>query len=234
MSITTILQIFKRSNYLKEQLAAIDAQTIKSKKIFIVHNEGDVKFNIPERDDIQYFYSSVNMKFHLRFAIGLLANTEYVSFFDDDTIPGKNWYKNCIETINKHDCICVTNGRVIHHNEHRWDCPGWGNPSEETIKVSFGGHAWFMKKKHLKYMWETEPISWNNGEDMQLSFNCRKFGNISTYVPPHPINDKSKWGSLKGTELGSDAVASWITNPTHFNERWDIIDTYAKLNYKLI
>lgn len=236
MSITTVLQIYKRPDYLKEQLEAIDTQTIKSERIFIVHNEGGVKFDIPEREDIQYFYISPNQKFHPRFALGLLAKTEYVSFFDDDTIPGSRWVENCINTINKHDCICVTNGRIIDRINKRQYGPGWSNPSDKEVEVDFGGHAWFLKKKNLKYMFYDDIIEYNNGEDIQLSANAKIFANIPTFVPPHPISDKTLWGSdpEKAMKFGCDSVSSWIVNKTHNQERYRLFDEYVKRSWKLL
>ena len=39
--------------------------------------------------------SSDNAYFHARFALALLAQTEYVAIFDDDSIPGPEWFENC-------------------------------------------------------------------------------------------------------------------------------------------
>ena len=32
------------------------------------------------------------------FAAALLADTEYIAIYDDDTIPGKQWHSNCLKT----------------------------------------------------------------------------------------------------------------------------------------
>ena len=230
-TITTILQIFKRPDYLKEQLAAINNQSIKPDKIIIVQNEGGANFDFPENAHV--IYSSINLKYHLRFAIGLLAQTEYIFFFDDDTIPGSRFFEKAIELINEKNCIIVGNGRIIHHEKRQWDCPGWGNPTTQAIatECDFGGHVIGIKKEWLKYMWYEDPIRYDNCEDMQISFNCFRFAGIRTFVMPHPLNDKSVWSSLKGSEYGSDSVASWLTNPAHFEDRWDTIDKYIFQGY---
>jgi len=238
MSITTILQIYKRPNYLKEQIQAIKNQTIKSDKIMIVHNEGGITFNYSRdiQKDVQLIYANPNMKFHLRFAIALLCQSEYVAFFDDDTIPQPQWYENCLNTIKKHDCICVTNGRIIDRKNNKQYGPGWGNPSDNEVEVDFGGHAWFLRKKNLKYMWYDDIIEYNNGEDIQLSANAQIFGKIPTIVPPHPSSNKRLWGSdpQKAIEYGCDSVASWIVNKSHNKERYKLFDEYVKRGWKLI
>ena len=236
MTITTILQIYKRPEYLQEQINAVLNQTLKSDKLIIVHNEGDAIFdNIVYPENTQFIYATPNMKFHLRFAIGLLMNTEYVAFFDDDTIPGENWYKNCIETISKHECICGTNGRIVDRENNTQIGVGWGTQNEIEKEVDFVGHAWFLRKKHLKYMWYDDTIEYNNGEDIQLSANAQIFGNIPTYVPPHPISDKTLWGSGKDAmKYGTDSVASYIVNPTHNVERYTLFHEYLQKGWKLV
>jgi hypothetical protein len=234
MSITTILQIYKRPGYLEQQLEAIKNQTIKSDQIFIVHNEGGVKFdNIPK--DVQYFYINPNKKFHPRFALGLLVNTEYVVFYDDDTIPQPRWHENCINTIKKHDCLCGTNGRNI-LPDLRQSCPaGWGNPKDEEVQVDFVGHSWFLRSVNLKYMFYDRIVEFANGEDIMLSANLQIYGNIPTYVPPHPINDRTLWGSdpEKARKFGSDENAHWIKQPTHFEERMKLIEYYKQQGWSL-
>jgi len=233
-TITAILQVFRRPQYLAEQLQAINNQSIKPDKIIIVQNEGGVKFDFPE--NVHVVSSSQNMKYHLRFAIGLLAQTEYVVFYDDDTIPNEDWHKNCINTIAKHDCICVTNGRIVDRFRKQQFGPGWSNPSDNEVLVDFGGHSWFLKKENLKYMFYEDIIEHNNGEDVQLSCNCQRFGNIPTYVPPHPISDKSLWGSdpIKAMKFGCDDVSSWIVNKSHNQERYNLFDKYVEKGWKLL
>ncbi len=229
MNISTILQIYKRPDYLKEQLEAINCQSVKSDKIFIVHNEGNVDFE-DVNQNIQYFYINPNKKFHARFALGLLAETKYVFFFDDDTIPGSNFFQHAIDLIEKRNCIIVGNGRILYPEHEQWKCPGWGNPTDNEIECDFGGHVWGMKKEHLKYMWYEEPYSYVNCEDMMLSFNSFRFGNIKTYVVSHPLQDKTKWSSLRGGEYGNDSVSFWKSKPwnEHAQERWKIIHKYIK------
>lgn len=235
LNITTIIQIYKRPNYLQEQIEAVKNQTVKSDKIVIVHNEGEIKFKYPK--DIQLVYANPNLKFHLRYAVGLLMNTEYISMLDDDTIPQPRWYENCIETIKKHNCICVTNGRIVDRKNKTQYGPGWSNPSNNERLVDFGGHALFFKKSTLKYMWYDEIIEYNTGEDIQLSANAQIYGNIPTYVPPHPRENKNLWGAdpEKSMKYGCDEMSSWIVNKeTHNSERFKLFDEYVKKGWKLV
>ena len=86
-------------------------------------------------------------------------------------------------------------------------------------------------------MFQEEILEHNNGEDIQLSLNCKRFGNIPTIVPPHPISDKSLWGSNPETAMkfGCDSVASWIKRKdVHNKERFDLFDKYIELGWKPI
>ena len=161
-------------------------------------------------DGIKAVYCSENFKFHGRFAFALLAKTEYIAIFDDDTIPGKHWFENCLDCMQKQEGIYGTRGIILSKSSPI--AVGWnGQQNNNITEVDLVGHAWFFKRDWLKYMWQEYPISWENGEDIQFSYLCQKYGNIKTFVPPHPKNDKSVWGSIKG-ENGNDIQASWRKN----------------------
>ena len=84
------------------------------------------------------------------------------------------------------------------------------------------GHAWFLKRDWVKYLWQEKPPTWDNGEDIQLSYAAQKYGSIRTYCPAHFPNDKAYHGSLYGNELGIDSKAVSANPQTHqrfFKER---------------
>jgi hypothetical protein len=86
-------------------------------------------------------------------------------------------------------------------------------------------------------MWIDSPISWENGEDMQLSYFAQKYGGVKTYVPPHPINDISLWGSHpdKGTIYGQDTNANSVDKfRSHMDERNRIVKEQLKRGWKLV
>jgi hypothetical protein len=139
----------------------------------------------------------------------MMARTKYVALFDDDTIPGPNWFKNCHETNKTHNGILVGNGISVHSDKYVGrTLVGWTTQNEEVIEVDLGGHAWFFESDWLKYLWMEEPFTLENGEDIQFSYCAQKYGNIRTYCPPHPKNDITMFSSLNGYEMGVDNVAS--------------------------
>jgi glycosyltransferase involved in cell wall biosynthesis len=210
-NITVILNCYKRPQYLQEQLNSIKNQTVKPKEIWLWINttEENKNFNPESLGFDKVFRSSTNCKYHARFAIGLLARTEYIAFFDDDTIPGDMWFENCLNTLKTHDGIlggagCILASR-LYYQHYRF---GWPSQNEQTVEVDLVGHAWFLRRSHLNYMWYEIPATLENGEDIQLSFLAKKHGNIRTYCPPHPSNNLRLHSSLKAMEYGNDNKAS--------------------------
>lgn len=211
--ITVILNCYKRPEYLKEQIEAIQSQTIKSEEIIIWYNkpENGKQYNVSGLG-AKVILCDHNYKFHGRFAACLLAKTRYIAVFDDDTIPGKKWFENCLECMKRKPGIYGTTGVVLHGYGYTPNHKvGWNGatPNEDIEEVDLVGHAWFMEKKDLLHLWREEPYSWDNGEDMQLSYYAQKYGNVKTYVPPHPASQRQLWGSTRGMEYGNDSKASW-------------------------
>lgn len=229
MEITVIINCYKRLDYLDEQIEAIKNQSVKPTDIWIWYNqpEGEGHHSI-KHDNI--IYSTKNFKFHARFALALLAKTKYVAIFDDDTIPGKDWFKNCLDSIKRFDGIYGTTGVIYQSNQYLPNVKvGWnGYKNPEIAQVDLVGHAWFFKKEHLKYMFYEEPLTWDTGEDIQFSTLAYKYGGIKTFVPPH--TNKDEWGSIKG-DLGNDEYATWLTDPKQPNLRNQLVTQYIKDGY---
>jgi hypothetical protein len=231
--ITAILNCYKRPEYLQEQIEAIKSQSIPVEDIMVWYNkpEQGTQFNI-DNLGVKVVYSNYNFKFHGRFAYGLLSKTKYVAFFDDDTIPGKDWFKNCLEHIDNKS-ILGTAGVLLQENVYNPHTKvGWNGklPGVKT-EVDLVGHAWFMERNILSYLWNQYPVSWDNGEDIQLSFFSYMNGNVKTFVPPHPLDNTELWGSTKGTSYGNDDKASHKIQ-THDSVRDNIVSEFIKLGYK--
>lgn len=210
-SITVILNCYKRPEYLQEQVRALRAQTVKPKYIWLWVNAcpENKKFNPYTLGLDKVFKSNTNCKYHARFAIGLIADTDYVAFFDDDTIPGPKWFENCVTTMKNTPGILGGAGCVLHSRYYvRHERVGWPSKNPETTEVDLVGHAWFMKREHLNYMWHETPFTLENGEDIQLSYLAKKHGGVPTYCPPHPPESPEMWSSTKPEEYGNDDKAS--------------------------
>jgi len=79
---------------------------------------------------------------------------------------------------------------------------GWDGNCNESVPVDIVGHSWFFRREWLSYFTREEPQVYtkiSNGEDVHFSFMLQKYANIPTYVPPHPHNDMTLWGSQPKT-----------------------------------
>jgi hypothetical protein len=239
--ITVILTYWKRDTF-RKQLVSILSQTVKPKEIWVYQNESHI--DIPTVDlsgidiPINFIHSkNKNFKFHGRFALPLLSDSEYTIIFDDDTIPGERWFENCLRLSRSRDCIIVANGRRIFEN---YDKPGetwqksYGGTDFclEDTPVDYGGHCWFYKTKWTKNMWLDKAYSWDNGEDIHFSAACKIYENIPTYVPHMPKEDRRYWGDLEGN-LGQDHFATW-RNPTHDSLRREITSYWVKKGWDFV
>lgn len=224
--ITVILNGYRRE-HLNEQLEAIQNQTVKPDEILLWYNYpgDDCNMNYDIGTKIPAAYCNYNFGVWARFAFALNARNKYVCVFDDDTIPGKKWLENCMNTMETNEGLLGTVGllylnpsppdRSSYYEPYlRFGWPANGN-NEKTVEVDLVGHSWFFKKEWLSYFWMEQPDPKYNicGEDMHFSYMLQKYAGIKTFVPPHPINDIELWGSLKGPTYGGEPPSLWESNP---------------------
>ncbi|MEW6993358.1 glycosyltransferase family 2 protein [Colwelliaceae bacterium MEBiC 14330] len=237
--ITVILTAYKRAEYLEQQIEALRAQTIPPKEIWLWSNRSDVELRDMSTLADRVIASNSNFLFWGRFALANLVRTKYVAFFDDDILPQPRWFENCLNTIAAgHDGILGGSGVLLpteggYSSKHK---AGWnGNHFDSTVQVDLVGHAWFMNKAYVQYMWREDPVSWDNGEDIHLSYMALKHGGIKTLVPPHPENDQSLWSCRPdfGKIVGRLNVATYKTKD-HKDTRSDIVNAHTKDGWKVV
>lgn len=237
-SITAILTLYRRPQNLAKQVEAIRNQTIPPKEIWVWINyhedNSDLILDFISVDKV--FDCNHNWTFFGRFAAGLLADTEFVAIFDDDTIPGRRWFENCLSSHAELEAqgysapilgsagVLLNSATYNDHSRHGW-------PSQNTVieRVDLVGHAWFFAQNNLRFFWQEKPFTWTNGEDIHFSYCAQKYGGIQTFCPPHPPENKDLWGSLYAIELGEGGVAtSWLSRFTFFSERDQIVNDALK------
>ena len=224
--VTVILNGYKRKEQLNEQLVAIRNQSVKVDNVMLWYNHpgDDDMINYDIMAEIPTAYSNVNLGVWARFAYALNVETEYVCIFDDDTIPGKRWIENCLDTIKKHNGLLGTIGLLYtipakpeqsSYFEHYLSF-GWKHNNIKTQEVDLVGHSWFFKREWLSTYWRElpDPKYKTCGEDMHFSIMLQKYLGLKTYVPPHPANDMEMWGSIKGAEYGGQH-SLWETGPSN-------------------
>jgi O-antigen biosynthesis protein len=223
--VTVILTAYRRPGLLREQLEAVRFQTLTPAEVWLWANEPnrDVRAVVDGLAFDRVVTSSRNDYVHARFALALTARTEFVAVFDDDTLPGWRWLENCATTFHRTPGILGTAGvRLWDEGYAHRSVHGWHDPKPETIEVDLVGHAWFLKTEWVHHLFSVPAVTGTNGEDIELSARAWRRGDIRTFCPPHPPDDRSLWGSLRGLAWGDDAVAL-SRRPSHLEERERIV-----------
>ena len=239
--ITVILNCYRRPYNLKMQVDAIRAQSVKPVQIWlwINYHEDNKDFDPSTLGVDKVFSNDFNWKFYGRFAAALLADTEYIAIYDDDTIPGKRWHENCLKTMKTHEGILGSAGIILKSDRYvNHDRCGWPTQNREVTEVDLVGHSWFFKREWLRYLWQEKPVTWENGEDIQFGFMAKVHGGIPTYCPPHPPEDRELHGSILGNELGIDDKAtstnSSVSHQQFFSERDRCVQEGIKAGWKTV
>ncbi len=228
-NITVVLNGYRRTSYLNEQVDAILAQTVKPAEILVWHNATDSD-TIQQNTDIASrtvsAYCNKNFGVWARFAYALNAGTEFVAMFDDDVIPGERWMENCLETMSEREALLGSIGLlyldpppadspdVSYYNPYvkiGWYSSGW---RDEAVEVDFVGHAWFFKRAWLSALWRElpDPRFRLCGEDMHFSAMLQKYLGIPTVVPKHPAGQPELHGNTSLAK-GMDEHSLWESDP---------------------
>lgn len=239
--ISVVLNCFKRPHTLEIQYDAIVKQTILPKNIFIWQNQGSLPAFEPLNKEVALncatAISNANFGVWSRFAYALNCRTKYVCVFDDDTIPGPRYFENCLNSIKQKRGLYGTIGVVFNDlNYSSYVRHGWDNPNEEIKQVDIVGHNWFFEREWLGAYWrENElPYHYLSGEDVHFSYAIQKYLGLNTYVPPHPKDNRSLWGSDPelAYKFGVDSVGiSCSFHGSHFGQN---LKNYKAKGFKFI
>ena len=214
--ISVILTVYARPHNLDLQIEAIQNQTIPPDEIIIVVDKNQkIDFDIKKYKHFQVVQFHKNIGVWGRFSIALLTRNPFICVFDDDTIPGSKWFENCINTYKKVDGLLGTVGVLFNKGSLDYDYSkriGWPSANSEIKRADIVGHSWFFKREHIEAYWQNTDNHAKfkkSGEDIHFSYILKNKLGLNTYVPPHPKNDTSLWGSLPeyANSLGSDKNA---------------------------
>ena len=225
-SITAIITTYRRPYTLLRLIEAVRGQSVPPRLLWAWANEPSPGFSVAlsaARLD-RVVTCSENAYFHGRFALALLAPTEYVAIFDDDSIPGPDWFENCLATMARTPGILGTAGLELHGQGYaNRTMHGWQRPSDETVEVDLVGQAWFLRTEWVRHLFAAPAVTGTNGEDIELAARAWRLAGVRSYCPPHPKGDQRRWGSTRGLELGLDQAAASVTRPNHLAERERIV-----------
>ena len=236
--ISVILNAFRRTDFLEEQIQAIKDQSIKVEEILVWCNN-DKNLDIKKSPDITYCDCNKNFGVWSRFSLALNCKSPFIAIFDDDTFPGKDWFKNCLKTIE--ECNGLLGARGVRFSSGQkyfiGEEFGWNNPNEKVKEVDIVGHAWFFRREWLSTFWRELPDHDQSsfvGEDIHFSYTLQKYLGLKTYVPPHSKTKIDEWGSNPdiALRLGTDSN-SISYNPIHQKEMNDAFVHYLDKGFKV-
>lgn len=215
--ISVILTAYRRPQHLEEQVQRVLDQTIPPHEIVLWYNQPPDALGMFRRtqrlkfrnaDKVRKIVCDHNFGIVPRFLIAPAMEGDYVCIFDDDTMPGKKWFENCLNHVDSAGVMCGTIGLRFHSDtEPRTDKPrmGWEGCNEKLEFVDLIGHSWFFRREWARYFLDEEPVIQTFGEDFHFCAMLQRHG-IRVACPPHPKNDMEMWGSVK-SKLGIDNVA---------------------------
>tara|TARA_R110002020_G_scaffold303399_5_gene518819 strand:- start:314 stop:1039 length:726 start_codon:yes stop_codon:yes gene_type:complete len=235
-SLSVILTTWKR-NYLSIQLDALKQQSYPIKEIIVYQNDGHLNLDeLKSHFNFKHIHSKdINFKFHGRFTIPLLLDSDYIAIFDDDTIPAPRWLEGCMRLSKEHDCIVGGNGRIMVDEDGVVACrdayyPSLGNSTEKDIEVDFVGHCWFFKREWIYNMWKTEPYTLDNAEDIHFCASCKVEQGIRSFISSQSdqefLSDSQK-------HFGADRFASH-KQPGHEKVRDETIEFWRNKGWNLL
>lgn len=234
MSVTVILNGYRRPHSLAEQYEAIQNQTYKDINVMFWGNYHADTFNDFPNEILSKCttaFCNNNLGVWARFAFALNAFTEYVCMLDDDTIPGKKWIAHCIDNIRSTEGLIGGRGvRFVNDNYTTYPAcnyEGVGCGNKEIKRVDIVGHSWFFKRDWLRFYWLDMPATPLpcGGEDMHFSYVLQNRLGLYSYIPSQPTDDTDLWASLNPSKYGEDSVATSRTAEGYLqaNQYWNFI-----------
>jgi len=242
-TISVILTAWARPQHLEEQVDRVLSQTIRPAEVILWYNrppsqkgflQMKQRVNFRNEKYVKKIICDHNFGIIPRFSIAPAMEGEYVCIFDDDTLPGERWFENCLNYVDTEKTICGTIGlRYLSQTELITEKPrmGWEAMNRSLEFVDLVGHSWFMRREWARYFWDEEPRLRTFGEDIHFCAMLQRHG-IRAACPPHPADDPSVWGSVKG-ELGVDKVAISVS-ANRSRDFWEVVRYEIAKGYKPI
>ncbi|MAB44291.1 MAG: hypothetical protein CMN67_02490 [Sphingomonadaceae bacterium] len=221
-----VITLWKRIDYLEEQLDAVFGQSVPPESVILIQNEYhiDIPDDIRSRDRIEVIQSGLN-SLYTRWIVGYLANAKFVCVFDDDVIPGSDWIQSCIRTSEKHNALVGPSGRRAKPSE----TPAWESVetvgSDNDALCDWVCNSYFFQTEWIKYIVEARRYrsSHKTFDDIQLATTLKALGNINCVVPAQPSSDKRLNGHLK-RKYGHDEHALWKRSASeHTHQRSKLV-----------
>lgn len=230
-TVSVILTAWKR-NSIEEQLRRLYAQSIvNDMEVYVWQNDSHIDISdFKSKYQFHHIHSSKNFKFHGRFSLPLLLNTEYSVILDDDTLPNPKWLEKCVSLCSEQNCIVGGNGRVVHPDYKTYDEICVDDPAQDT-EVDYVGHCWFFKTEWAREFWKFKQPTFETGEDISFCAALKIAKGIRSVV-----SGKSNWDEIGDSDrrkYGTDSNSSY-TNESGRIRRDVVFPWWRDRGWKLI
>jgi hypothetical protein len=220
--ISVILTAWKR-NSIQEQLERLGKQTLKDDcTIYVWQNESHIDLSaLQQQYQFHHISASKNFKFHGRFTLPLLFDSQYTVILDDDTLPNSKWLEKCVSLCSDKNCIVGGNGRIVHPQTHLYDEMCVDDPAQD-IEVDYVGHCWFFKTEWIKHFWSFSQPTFQTGEDisfcaaLKIAAGIRSFVSGKSNLEEVGDSDRRKYGTdsnssytIESGRIRRDVIFPW-------------------------
>jgi hypothetical protein len=223
-----ILTVYKRDN-LRRQVEYLHAQTAKPNNIFVWQNGNHVPLSPGDVAKLGARLISsrhVNWRYHGRFVLPLLLNSEYILMLDDDCFPGPEWVEKALRLCRRRKCIAGARGALYTGGDY-YDAV---EDPARTTEVDFVGHAWVFRREWISHVWKHRNLRWDNGEDMHISAACKIEKGIRTFVPAVSSFDGV---ANQDKRAGADRHAGY-KRPNHHENRMAVMQDWVRRGWVLV
>lgn len=213
---TVILTVYGRQENFLNQIKSLHSQIIPPKEIIVFIDKHPSKSSLEilkycKENNIQAVSATKNVGVWGRFSTALLSKYDNIFILDDDIVPGKRWFENCIGILNSRKSVVGGVGVCFNPNTSDYNVNhriGWVNPKLDKIHADVIGHCWGAKREFFEKFWVNtnhHHKSSKSGEDIHFSWLAQKY-NYEVIVPFHGENIDN-WSNIMGVVIGTNDEA---------------------------
>ena len=225
-----ILSLWKRGQWLEEQLDCLENQSTKPEEIWLCHGINE---------DNKHFLSSDMMKRFNKIKVledggSIFSRFEmakeydgYYLVIDDDMFPSREYISNCFKFLNHHDeAIICSSGRNFKTNKYFPNTMHGSVKYGDSCKVDIGTNGWFLTYDSIREMLNNHNRDIkNNGEDIAISYLNRMNRGVESYVIKQSVFANSDVHKHK-RGVGEEALSNSQNHKQFYDERNKILNYY--------
>lgn len=235
-----ILSLWKRAEWLEEQIDLFINQTVPPKEVWVCHGLNSENSHFLE--DLENKVDKIltiedGGSVFSRFEMARDSKENLFFIIDDDMFPTENYCEKCLhfyERFSKKekDCIIGSSGRIFKTDKYFPNTMLGSVNYSNFSKVDIGTNGWFLSRESIKCMLESHITSgYNNCEDIALSYLNRNKRGVDTYVikqGPHINSDKYR--HARG--FGEEALSHQQNHVEFYKQRNEVLKFYKTVGAK--